>query len=88
MVTNLINEKGNAARNQFVIFDENGVTFKSYRTTIARIANGVVSLNRTMWHYSNTTSKYLYTFLRQNGWDINSKKDVQKMIDEGIFQTF
>lgn len=88
MVTNLINEKGNAVRNQFVIFDENGVTFQSYRTTIARIANGVVSLNRTMWHYSSTTSKYLYLFLRQNGWDINSKKDVERLIKDGTFKTF
>ena len=87
MVTNLIN-KGNAVRNQFIIVDENGVTFQSYSTTICTIKNGKVSLNRTMWHYSNTTSKYLYMFLRQNGWDINSKKDVERLIKDGTFKTF
>jgi hypothetical protein len=88
MVTNLINERGNAVRNQFVIYDENGITFQSYRTTIARIANGVVSLNRTMWDYSNTTAKYLYQFLRANGINVHGKKDVERLIKDGTFKTF
>ena len=88
MVTNLINERGNAVRNQFVIYENGKITFQSYSTTICTIENGKVSVNRTKWNYSNTTSKYLYPFLRANGWDVKRNKDVQKLIDEGPFKTF
>lgn len=88
MVTNLINERGNAVRNQFVIYDGNGITFQSYSTRIAVIANGKVTINRTMWCYSRTTAKYLYQFLRANGWKVHNCKDVQRLIDNGTFKTF
>ena len=88
MVTNLINERGNAVRNQFVIYDNGKITFQSYSTTICVIENGKVSVNLTKWNYSNTTSKYLYQFLRANGWDVKRNKDVQKLIDDGTFKTF
>lgn len=88
LLTNLINERGNAVRNQFVVYDNGKITFQSYSTTICTIENGKVSVNRTMWQYSNTTSKYLYQFLRANGWKVYRNKDVQKLIDEGTFKTF
>ena len=89
MVTNLINERGNAVRNQFVIYDNGKITFQSYSTTICTIENGKVSVNRSMWQYSNTTSKYLYQFLRQNGWhEIKGKKDVEQRIKSGEFKIF
>ena len=88
MVTNLINERGYSVRNQFVIYDENGITFQSYRTKIATIKNGNVYINRNMWCYSRTTSKYLYQFLRGNGINVHGKKDVQRLIDNGTFKTF
>ena len=90
MVTNLISEtSGNAVRNQFIINDNEGLHFQSYRTHIATIASGVVSLNANMWDYSKTTSKYLYQFLRQNGWyEIKGKQDVLRLIKNGTFKTF
>lgn len=88
MVTNLINERGNATANQFVIYNENGITFQSYRTKIAVIASGEVFINYKMFDYSRTTSKYLAQFLRQNGWDIKSKKDIERLIKNGRFKTF
>lgn len=88
MVTNFINERGNAVRNQFVIYDNNKITFQSYSTTICTIENGKVSVNRSMWQYSRTTAKYLYQFLRANGWKVYRNKDVQKLIDNGTFKTF
>ena len=88
MVTNLINERGYSVRNQFVIYDENGITFQSYRTKIATIKNGNVYINRNMWDYSRTTSKYLYQFLRQNNVKVYNKNDVQRLIDNGTFKTF
>lgn len=68
MVSNLINEKGNAAANQFVITTPNAVYFQSYSSVVAKIdksGNLVVSQD---WDYSNTTAKHLYIFLRQNGY--------------------
>lgn len=88
MVTNLINERGNAVRNQFVIYDNNGITFQSYQTTICNIASGVVSINHNMWNYSHTTAKYLYQFLRANGINVHNKKDVERLIKDGTFKTF
>ena len=88
MVTNLINERGNAVRNQFVIYENGKITFQSYRTKIAVIASGEVFINYNMFDYSRTTSKYLAQFLRQNGWDIKSKKDIERLIKNGRFKTF
>lgn len=88
LLTNLINERGNAVRNQFVVYDNGKITFQSYSTTICTIENGKVSVNRSMWQYSRTTAKYLYQFLRENGWKVYRNKDVQKLIDDGTFKTF
>ena len=55
---------GNPVANQFIIEDDNGETFQSYRTTIARRDNdGGLTLDRNALDYSVTTSKYLYGFL-------------------------
>lgn len=90
MVTNLINERGNATANQFVIVENGTITFQSYSTKIAVIdAKNNVSLNYNMWDYSRTTMKYLCQFLRQNGWhEIKGKKDVEQRIKSGEFKIF
>ena len=88
MVTNLINENGNATANQFVIFDENGVTFQSYRTKIAVIGGGEVKVSYQNWDYSKTTTKYLYQFLRQNGISVHSKGEFLKLVKDGKIQWF
>ena len=82
LVTQLINSKGNAAKNQFIIIN-NGITyFKSYSSTIAKITlNGTLILGKN-WNYSNTTLKHLYEFLRQNNLGkIANKKSLQCLID-------
>lgn len=89
MVANLISDfSGRAVANQFVIYEPNKVTFQSYNTRICVIEGNNVSLSYNMWDYSRTTLKYLTMFLRQNGWQIKSKKDVEKMIANGTFKTF
>lgn len=88
MITNLISERGTSVRNQFVIVDGNSITFQSYCTKICVIENGNVYINRNMWDYSRTTSKYLYQFLRQNNVKVYNKNDVQRLIDNGTFKTF
>ena len=56
--------------------------FKSYKTMIAiRSWDGQVMLDHD-WDYSATTLKYLKIFL-----DVSlSKSEIQKRIDDGIFQ--
>ena len=72
MVSNLINDNGNAARNLFVINEKNGKTvFQSYSTRVAYKKGDKVCIHPaalgTRDSYSpssNTTRKHLYIFLR------------------------
>ena len=49
---------------QYLIYDETGVTFQSYGTTIAhRAFDGSVTLDEIAWDYSRTTGKYRNQFL-------------------------
>lgn len=81
-ITNLINERGNAAANQHVITTDKATYFKSYKSVVAKIdkENGKVTLS-SHWDYSNTTRKHLYVFLRQRNksnllnWSKRSKAD-------------
>ena len=94
MVANLINERGNAVRNQFVITgEENGkkvVTFQSYDSRICDIVYNcgmgfdVLVRFGCDWNYSQTTAKHLYNFLRQNGLEIlASKQAIEEAIERG-----
>lgn len=65
MISNLINNNGNAAANQFVFKKKNALYFQSYESPICRIKNNKVTLTRD-WDFSNTTRKHLYMFLEQN----------------------
>lgn len=83
MVSQLINDRGNAAANQFVITTEKATYFQSYNSVVCKWdgMNIVLSL---YWDYSNTTAKHLYIFLRQQGFhNLNSAKDVRKAIKDG-----
>jgi hypothetical protein len=83
MVSQLINDRGNAAANQFVIRTPKATYFQSYNSVVCKLdgINVVLSLN---WDYSNTTRKHLYIFLRQNGYySYNSASAVRKAIEQG-----
>ena len=94
MITNLINDRGNAVRNQFIITgEENGkkvVTFQSYESRICDIVydcgmgfDCLIRLGRD-WDYSRTTSKYLYQFLTDYGFaELNNKKAIESAINRG-----
>lgn len=66
MISQLINNNGNYAANQFVIKTENAIYFQSYQSVIAKIENGELTLSLN-WDYSKTTSKHLYIFLQDYG---------------------
>jgi hypothetical protein len=83
MVSQLINDNGNAAANQFVIKTENATYFQSYRSVICKLDGINVILSRN-WDYSNTTRKHLYIFFRQNGYyNLSSAKEVRDAIKNG-----
>ena len=67
-VCNLINDKGNAVPNHFIIYTPKATYFQSYQSVVAKIdknSNLILSEN---WDYSNTTRKHLYIFLRMYGY--------------------
>lgn len=83
MVSQLINDCGNPAANQFIIKTKKATYFQSYNSVVCKLdgINIVLSMN---WDYSNTTGKHLYIFLRQNGYyNLSSAKEVRKAIKEG-----
>lgn len=88
MVTNLISPySNNPVVNQFVITGNNRITFQSYKTLICQIKqNHRPTLAPNSWDISTTTSKYLYAFLRQNGYYVRNKKDLKKMIKDKRFR--
>lgn len=90
MVANLINDRGNAVKNQFIITEGKTTAFQSYDSRICEIVKpcgmGFDVLVRfgCDWNYSQTTSKHLYSFLRQNGLEIlASKQAIEEAIERG-----
>lgn len=83
MVCQLINNKGNAAANQFVIKTTKATYFQSYNSVVCKL-DGINIMLSTDWDRSNTTRKHLYIFLRQNGYyNLSTAKEVRKAIAEG-----
>ncbi len=81
-VKNLINNNGNCAANQFVIKTKDATYFQSYNSIICKIQNGKVSVSKD-WDYSKTTTKHLYIFLRDYGYDnLCSAREMRKAIEE------
>ena len=82
-ISNLINDNGNAAANQFIIKTSKATYFQSYLSVVAKIdkkGNLILSEN---WDYSNTTRKHLYIFLRMYGYnDLCSAKDMHQAIKD------
>jgi hypothetical protein len=64
-ITQLINDKGNAVKNQFIITSKNEVTFQSYNSKIATYNEDkkILILYGDLWDYSGTTRKHFKTFL-------------------------
>lgn len=82
MVSQLINDNGNPAANQFIIKTEKATYFQSYDSVVCKLDGNNIVLSYD-WDYSNTTRKHLYMFLRQNGYDnLSSAKDIRKAIKE------
>jgi hypothetical protein len=82
MISQLINDNGNPAANQFIVKTKKATYFQSYESVVCKLDGNNIVLSDD-WDYSNTTRKHLYMFLRQNGYyDLSSAKDIRKAIKE------
>lgn len=61
------NGKGGTVPNQFIIEHEGSQYFQSYKTIIAQVKDGVVTLDEKTWDFSATTGKYRNQFLGDSG---------------------
>lgn len=90
MIANLINDRGNAVKNQFIITEGKTTAFQSYNSRVCEIVKPcgmgfdvLVRFGRD-WNYSQTTAKHLYSFLKQNGLEIlASKQAIEEAIERG-----
>ena len=80
-VENMTSRNGNTVPNQFVIRDEKGTYFQSYRTMIVFVPlSGKVQLDARAWDCSRTTGKYRNIFLRE------TKAETVKKINSGEYE--
>jgi hypothetical protein len=93
-VSNLVNDNGNAAANQFVINDGKKTVFQSYSSRIACLKNGKVTIvpdavqpiGDTL-QSSHTTRKHLYIFLRDHcGQSIYNIDELRRAIKNGYIK--
>ena len=87
-VEQLINDLGNSANNQIVVTDKGIRTFFSYGVPICKrnLKTNVVTIGSS-YRYSKTTMKHLCIYLRDyEGRYVNSIKDVEKLIEQGVFK--
>lgn len=85
-VRNIINEKGNAVKNQFDIVEGYNHTFVSYETTIAEVhlASAFINISDEAFNYSMTTTRHFLNWL-ENVLCIKkpTRKEVEGWIKEG-----
>lgn len=83
-VKQLINNRGNAAANQFIIETKDATYFQSYNSIIAKIDKDNKLTVSSKWDYSKTTVKHLNIFLTNYGYhDFVGAKNMRKAIEEG-----
>ena len=79
-VKNMLSAKGNKIANQFILSEGNLEIFQSYDSIICKNDGGQITLDKTYWNYSSTTSKYRNLFLGE------TTKETQKKIEQGIYK--
>ena len=86
-VEQMINDRGNGAMNQFVIYADEKVIFQSYNSIIAVVdkVNKTIELGED-WDYSVTTGKHRNIFFRDYVYlpDLASKKGIQNALKNGL----
>jgi len=96
-ITQLINDRGNAVVNHFVIHRDGDRYLQSYNSIVAKIDNHYSPLQETLiclqpfklvtlgsdWDYSRTTLKHLRTFLGDALGFVSSTAELRKAIKDG-----
>ena len=86
-VEQMINDRGNGAMNQFVIYADGKIIFQSYNSIIAIVdkANKSIELGAD-WDYSVTTGKHRNIFFRDyaNIPDLGTKKGIEYALKNGL----
>lgn len=90
-VSNLINEKGNVTKNQFIIKnnDTNTIIFQSYNSIVCEIRPASMGFEKVVvfgkdWDYSRTTMKHLSNFLKRNNLEfLAGAKNIREALDRG-----
>ena len=86
---NLVNEKGNRVKNQFIIKNGNIVTFQSYDSIVCEIRPASMGFEKVVvlgkdWDYSRTTIKHLGNFLKQNNLEyLAGAKNIREALERG-----
>ena len=86
-VEQMINDKGNSAANQFVIYGDNVKVFQSYNSVVAIVNYETKTVSLTdAWDYSMTTGKHRNIFFRDyaNIRDLASKKGILDALKNGL----
>ena len=86
-VEQMINDRGNGAMNQFVIYIGNSIAFQSYDSTIAIVDRDEKTIILfPAWDYSVTTGKHRNIFFRDyaNIPDLASKKGIEDALKNGL----
>ena len=87
-VEQLVNDNGNPSNNQVVVTNNKVRIFYSYGTPICKrnLKTNVLTIGKK-YRYSKTTMKHLCIYLRDyEDRYIDSIKDVDKLIEQGVFK--
>lgn len=83
----MINDRGNGAMNQFVLYVGSTIAFQSYNSLIATVDRNKKEVTLfPAWDYSVTTGKHRNIFFRDyaNIPDLANKKGVENALKNGL----
>ncbi len=86
-VEQMINDRGNGATNQFIIYTDNKIIFQSYDSMIATVDRSAKTIELGKdWDYSKTTGKHRNIFFADyaNIPDLASKKGIENALKNGL----
>ena len=85
-VEQMVNNRGNGAMNQFIIYDDNKTVFQSYDSMIAEVdySTQTITFGKD-WNYSNTTGKHRNIFFENYVCipQLASKKGIENALSVG-----
>ena len=90
LISNMNSKRGNPVANQYVISENNKVTFQSYASTIAIVdyEKKTITIGED-WDYSKTTHKYRNAFFDGLGFTVlNNTADMRKALNKGKYNDF